>query len=368
MASDLLILGEAPGQEEILAGKPFVGPSGQELARMFRDAGLPVVTTPRLDIDRDAVAVTNVFTNQPPRNNLEAWCVKKDEARVRYAAQRPALVARFPDFPWPESYTWSALTPGGYLDPIHLTHLPRLASRIAEANPKLILALGNTPLWALTNERGITKARGVVGLATQLWSGKFLATYHPAAILRAYNLRSTAVVDLIKAKAELAAGSAITYKSYDLIILPTKEEVLEFIADIQPGEHVAPDIETSRGMVTCVGFATRRLAICIPILRLDYSLYWGEDTSWALNIIAGLLALSNPKVFQNGMYDAQYLWRVLGMPIQNFNDDTMLLHHTLQPELPKSLAFLASVYTQASTWKELSKLAKFKFSEGKKDD
>jgi hypothetical protein len=31
--------------------------------------------------------------------------------------------------------------------------------------------------------------------------------------------------------------------------------------------------------------------------------------------------------------------------------DTMLLHHAMYPELPKSLGFLGSIYTNESAWK-----------------
>ena len=37
--------------------------------------------------------------------------------------------------------------------------------------------------------------------------------------------------------------------------------------------------------------------------------------------------------------------------MNNFVDDTMLLHHALQPESEKSLAFLGSLYTDESAWK-----------------
>jgi DNA polymerase len=44
-----MIIGEQPGDEEDLAGKPFVGPSGKFLSRLLADAGL----------ERDALYVTN---------------------------------------------------------------------------------------------------------------------------------------------------------------------------------------------------------------------------------------------------------------------------------------------------------------------
>jgi len=57
-AADLLIIGEAPGQEEDRQGEPFVGRAGQLLDRMLAAIGL----------DRSGVFITNVLKCRPPRN------------------------------------------------------------------------------------------------------------------------------------------------------------------------------------------------------------------------------------------------------------------------------------------------------------
>ncbi|MDZ7828183.1 MAG: uracil-DNA glycosylase [Halofilum sp. (in: g-proteobacteria)] len=56
--ADLLIIGEAPGQEEDRRGEPFVGRAGQLLDRMLAAIGL----------DRDTVYITNVLKCRPPKN------------------------------------------------------------------------------------------------------------------------------------------------------------------------------------------------------------------------------------------------------------------------------------------------------------
>ncbi len=56
--ADLLVIGEAPGQEEDREGEPFVGPAGQLLDRMLSAIGL----------DRQSVYITNVLKCRPPRN------------------------------------------------------------------------------------------------------------------------------------------------------------------------------------------------------------------------------------------------------------------------------------------------------------
>jgi hypothetical protein len=39
--------------------------------------------------------------------------------------------------------------------------------------------------------------------------------------------------------------------------------------------------------------------------------------------------------------------------VRNYDDDTMLMHHALQPESNKGLGFLGSVYTDRSSWKTM---------------
>ena len=83
--------------------------------------------------------------------------------------------------------------------------------------------------------------------------------------------------------------------------------------------------------------------------------YWPdkdkEVEAWLM--VKDILNLPNPKVFQNGLYDIQYLWKVAGIPVKNFSCDTMILHHSMQPEMQKSLEFLGSVYTNFPSWKHL---------------
>jgi hypothetical protein len=41
------------------------------------------------------------------------------------------------------------------------------------------------------------------------------------------------------------------------------------------------------------------------------------------------------------------------IPVPGFLEDTMILHHAMYPELPKSLAFLGSIYTNDIAWKKM---------------
>ncbi|HET9982097.1 MAG TPA: uracil-DNA glycosylase [Longimicrobiales bacterium] len=56
--AELVVVGEAPGQEEDRTGRPFVGPAGKLLDRLLMSAGFP----------RRDVYICNVLKSRPPNN------------------------------------------------------------------------------------------------------------------------------------------------------------------------------------------------------------------------------------------------------------------------------------------------------------
>ncbi len=58
-AADLMLVGEAPGRDEDLAGEPFVGRSGQLLDRLLAE---------ELGLDRTGCYIANVVKCRPPGN------------------------------------------------------------------------------------------------------------------------------------------------------------------------------------------------------------------------------------------------------------------------------------------------------------
>ena len=119
-----------------------------------------------------------------------------------------------------------------------------------------------------------------------------------------------------------------------------------------PPATLACDIETKSGQITCIGFArSPSEALVLPFAGPGGS-YWPTLTeelqAWFL--AEQLLNSGLPLVFQNGLYDLQYLRRQ-GLRIARPAEDTMLLHHSLHPELLKGLGFLGSIYTNEASWK-----------------
>lgn len=152
----VLILGEAPGREEDIEGRPFVGRAGQLLDRMLDAIGLARGAP---DLER-AVYITNVLPWRPPQN--------RDPTPEEIAMMRP-FVER----------------------------------HIALAAPEVVVLMGNTPCAALLNQRGITRLRGHWTRALGL---PVLPMVHPAYLLRNPHAKREAWDDLLALEDRLTGG------------------------------------------------------------------------------------------------------------------------------------------------------------------
>jgi len=321
------VVGEAWGEAEERERAPFIGASGYLLTQLLTEAGLA----------RADCFLTNVFNLRPQGNKVEALCGPKSEALKGY----PALLK------------------GKYVRGEFAPELERLGSELVHEDPNIIICLGNTAVWALLGKTAISKLRGVTYLSTHTATGfKILPTYHPAAVLRQWELRPTVVIDLMKARRE-AEFSEIRRPKREIWIEPTLEDLYEFDAQYMQGaKRLSVDIETVGSQITCIGFApTSRLALVLPFTdprRLGRS-YWPtqghERKAW--DFVRYVCERPKPsKLFQNGLYDISFLWRAYGIRVMGVEDDTMLLHHALQPESLKALGFLGSIYTDEGPWKQ----------------
>lgn len=326
--ANILILAEAPGAEESQRLKPLVGPSGWELRRMLNTVGVSL----------DDCRKVNVFSRQPAGNNLHLYC-HDDPAR------------------WYRDLGPLAANPIGWMDRAHLHELDRLKEEIAEVNPNIVVALGNTATWALGLGTGISALRGSVHTTDIIGRPlKVLPTYHPAAILRQWDLRTIALMDLAKAHAESHSPN-FTFDNSTLWLNPTISDLVEFdCAYMEPARTCACDIEAKRGQITCISFApTVDVSIAIPFwIDGEVPNYWTdaaeERTAWSF-VRKWMERPDLVKVFQNGLYDLQYLQKHCSP--RACTEDTMLMHHSLFSELNKGLGFLGSIYTNTPSWKQM---------------
>ncbi len=146
--TDIMFVGEAPGEEEDLKGEPFVGRAGRLLDRMLEAIGMSRKTN---------VYIANVLKSRPPENKII-----------------------------------------NYMSSIDIC-LPFLLRQIEIINPKLIVCLGTIAAHALLKiKEPITKIRGRFYMYDK--SIKLIATYHPSYLLRNPYAKKEAWEDLKKIK------------------------------------------------------------------------------------------------------------------------------------------------------------------------
>lgn len=126
----LMVVGEGPGHDEDLQGRPFVGRSGQLLDRLLRE---------EMGLDRRQVYIANVVKCRPPGN--------RDPEPAEIEACRP-----------------------------YLEH------QVDLIDPTIVVTLGNFATRVLLGTKeGITKLRGH---SYPYRGGMLVPTFHPAAALR----------------------------------------------------------------------------------------------------------------------------------------------------------------------------------------
>ncbi len=175
----LVLVGEAPGRDEVREGRPFVGRSGQLLDHQLQTIG----------IDRRACLVANVFRFQPPDNKVAHFFSSRTKAR------RLGLTL---------AEQWGPFGSSDYCLAEFAGEVEALAALLAEVRPFVIVALGRTPLWALTGLGGILERRGSLFPCRLLPNTSIVPTFHPSYILRGNH----GVMPLFERDLRLAASLA----------------------------------------------------------------------------------------------------------------------------------------------------------------
>lgn len=154
--ADIVIVGEQAGDQEDLAGHPFVGPAGQLLRKVMTDVGL----------GSETVWLTNAVKH------------------FKFTPRGKTRLHRTPNRDEIEHCRWW------------------LGLELAFIAPRITLALGASAAFALTGDNGsISQRRGTI--ETGLHGGPVLISWHPSYILRTPNSSEQA-----RLLSELAADAA----------------------------------------------------------------------------------------------------------------------------------------------------------------
>ncbi len=130
----ILLIGEAPGPQENIQGKPFVGKAGQLLDQIFRSV--------EFDTESDVFIVNSVFRMPPGEDGMDFR--KPTNNEIIYYRKYVREILRL-------------------------------------ANPKIILLAGNVACQSLLDQTGITRMRGEW---VQFEGRLVMPIFHPSYLLR----------------------------------------------------------------------------------------------------------------------------------------------------------------------------------------
>lgn len=320
----IVCVGEAPGGTEESTGIPFSGGAGTVLDSMLGRVGIP----------RGDCFITNVCHDRPPGNKFDYFIKPKI---------RPEL----------------------------LQGIMQLKADLEAIRPNVICALGAVPLRFLTGKVGIDAWRGSILPCTLVPGLKVVATYHPAYIMRIWDYKAVAELDIARVKQESLTPELILPQR-ELIVAPSADVRDAVALEMLRAKWLGCDIENwdeggGRWPIACVGFSDRpNRSLTIP--------WTSEENKQCIRM---LLESEVPKVFSNGWAWDLPVLADNGVVVRNYKWDTQIGHHTLFPEsaggsdelsamqgkkrmaaIKKSLAFQTTIYTREPRYKDENKLWK----------
>jgi uracil-DNA glycosylase family 4 len=322
--SPIMIIGEAPGEEEEAVGRPFVGSAGKMLDQLLHSA----------DITRSECYITNVIKERPIDN--EVWRFIKFNSRGQ------------------------AIT-----TPEYEMYKDQVMQEVRDCKPVVVVPLGNIPLWTFTGLGSITKWRGSIlqrsmvvndvelnGVEESSFRYKVVPTIHPAAALRQYIYKYFISYDLKRVKEE--SRSREYSPPYRNIIIGDRLGVIQqFLDRCMDCTQVAFDIEVVNEEVSCMSIAQSPQDILVVTLVSKGANVFDPDQEVEIwKEIARLLENQYVrKIGQNLAFDGTFLLRKYGIRLRSI-EDTMVAMGILAPEFPKGLDFITSIYTREPYYKD----------------
>lgn len=334
--SNIMIVGAAPTGDDEKFGVPLSGQVGSILSEDLREVGIQLTDCYR----------TNVFKYRLPNNEFKKY-------KEMGMSLEPAL--------------------------------KELQDEVVAVNPNVIIGLDEAVLTALAGKSG--KNNGINtwrGSILNCLSRKTVFTYSPARQL--HGEAGEGVVSQYKPWQKYVRkfdiNRAVKQSLFRDFRLPSRLlhiagssfDLYSFLERNKHRDILSVDIESIEGIPVCVGLSfEEHEGISVPLWNVlniqSTGLSAKKDYSYSLQVstiptgdlanIWKLLAsvFINPKIKvigQNFKYDEEKL-NHLGFYFTNFHADIMLLQYSCSPEVPKSQAFMTSVWTEEPYYKNEGK-------------
>ena len=309
-------VGEQPGKDEVMRGKPFIGPAGHGLDECLQMAKVP----------RHELYLTNVI------KDLDA------------------PISKYIHIKTGDTFTISA---EGY------QYIQELGDELKKLHLNAVLAFGNIPLIALTNRVGITKWRGSVIESTIVPGLKVIPTLHPATfIIPKFNyLNKPLIVDDISRAYAESKFPKINRIERNVKIRPTFEEAVSYLNYCyEVGTHgrtIDIDIEVINGEVDCIAFAWDPThSISIPF-RSGKGDYFVIEQEYEIMLLV-LKIIQEEKISKRGanfIFDTQFLFHKYGAVPRGELHCTQIAQKIMLPDFRAGLDFVTTMHTDIPYYK-----------------
>jgi DNA polymerase-1 len=284
----VLFVGEAPGRNEDEQGRAFIGEAGKLLRGLVEEA----------NINDWPVRFTNAVRCRPPNNKTP------DLRHIEKCA-------------------------------------PFLQAEIKRYQPRIVVPLGAVALKSLLNEGGITKVRG----RKFIREGRvYLPTLHPAFILRNKDQEGILIDDILT----VFNDSIFESKSAEVEVL-TAHQVYDYLKDFSlfsfDIEATGLDPYSKKARTLCIAFSAEphkaklieipdTTGMNSPKIHAEFNdiIYW----------LRKIFSLKSEVIIQNGKYDCSYLRSTLGIEVENWVWDTMLMSYALDERAEHGLKAMTS--------------------------
>jgi len=337
----IAIVGEAPGEQEERQQKPFVGPAGDELNKALRGAQLK----------RGQVHVTNVCLCRPPNNDMKTLLASiskrnRDAEKVYREKVKEAekVGTAAPSQPVPIE------------SPIECCK-PRFEAEIADI--RHFVTLGKTATHAVTGSNAsILAIRGgrMDLVATERTpERKVMPTIHPSFCMHSPRWFHVFRNDLFKA-GRWFRGEA-EWVPPKVTHNPDAETVRQFLSRtdvIYTFDLETDGIEPLTARIRCLGIGDGVEVLVMGFLGRDgFTRFYSDLEELPLRAILHEFFEDETKTkygWNSINYDATVLKAQWGVRVIN-HIDGILIHKSVESELPHSLAYAVSMGAEAPSWK-----------------
>ena len=331
--TDIAAVGNFPTDHAVREGRPFVGPAAMELHRSLANCG----------VRREMVHWTTAVLCKPPENDMKrfkAVLQKRNRAINKENTQRKKDgKAVIPVIPSPEE-----------------CYAPRLQAEL-RSFPH-ILAFGTAAAKATIHRSA--SIMGLRGAPTEVERDgrtiRIMPCLHPAQVMREKRWTHVFRSDLKKAIKWFSSGldwipPQVVYNPSprDLKAFLTREDITYYTYDVE-----TDGIECLTARIRCIAIGVPKFVHVIGILSINgQGRFYPPDEEIQIKEVLKEFFLDRGalKAGHNaGYYDRIIVEKWLGVTPEPLID-TMLVHRLVESELPHSLGFVGSLYTNAPSWK-----------------